>query len=650
MNNILVTGATGLLGKELMKCLLQRNFCIYVLCRPASSRIHELCASWRNMDKADRASVEILWGDITQPNLGRDATESPFTFQHVFHLAGLYDLTATAERLQECNVTGTQYLLDWLDTQGFSGIFHHASSVAVAGDHQGIFHETDVDLGQKHPHPYHASKFAGEQTVRQKPGLRFRIYRPTALVGHSRTGEMDRIDGLYYLFKPIRKLRDLLPRWFPLYSNRKMQVNVLPVDYAARAIDAIAFTDHQDQKTFHIVDPQAPSFQTTFNWLADAAGAPRIQGKGLGRLIPQDWLNSLGSVQYFRDLFLTDNEIPHQIVTALNRHVTYDCKQAQAILLSQGIYLPSQEEYLPFVWDYWLRHLDPDRSPTLRHRRHLENKKVLITGASSGVGAAFAAQAARAGAHVLLVARRETELQQVADQIIVRGGKADIFPTDLSEIAAIDGLIQKVIDTHGTVDVLVNNAAHSIRRDLSESLDRYHDFERVMRLNFFAPIRLIRGFLPKMQEQKHGYIINVLTAGVAMATPRFAAYASSKAALSHLTDTMAVELLSDGVHCAGIYLPWVRTPMMDATGIYKETDAMTPDDAALWIMQAITERKQHVLNASTRRRWTLNAWVPEQLTRLIHLFSRIYHDDETAHPELETERMLLKRLFKGKLI
>lgn len=650
MTNILVTGASGLLGKELMKRLLRRHVHIYVLCRPSSRHIQELLAQWQILGTSSSSQCSVLWGDITLPHLGLEPTSSVPSFQHVFHLAGQYDITASAENLHQVNVTGTQHLLDWLETQHFSGVFHHMSSVAVAGDYQGQFDESNFDLGQSHPHPYHATKFAAEERVRNKPNLRFRIYRPTALVGHSRTGEMDRVDGPYYLFKPIRKLRDLLPRWFPLYSNRKMQINMLPVDYTAAAIDTLAFAAGQDQQTFHIVDPHPPTFTETFNLIADAAGAPRIQGKGLGRLIPQGWLDNLGSTEYFRNLFLADNDIPPQVVTALNKKITYGCQHTQSLLAAHGMACPKQEEYIPFLWDYWLRHLDVDRSPGIRNRYHLHGKNVLITGASSGVGAAFAAQCAQAGAHVLLVARREPELQQIAQNIRDAGGRASVFPADLSDTQHIDALVQQVLTEHDHIDILVNNAAHSIRRELVDSLERYHDFERVMRLNYFAPIRLIRGFLPKMRERKQGYIINVLTAGVAMATPRFSAYASSKAALSHLTDTMAVELLADNIHCAGIYLPWVRTPMMDATGIYKDTHAMTPEDAASWIMEAITQRKQHVLNFSTRRRWTLNAWAPEQLTRLIHLFSRIYHDDEMAHPELEMERAFLKRLFKGKLI
>ncbi len=189
----------------------------------------------------------------------------------------------------------------------------------------------------------------------------------------------------------------------------------------------------------------------------------------------------------------------------------------------------------------------------------LRGKRVLITGASSGIGEAGAELFARKGAEVIIVARRADLLQEVADRITANGGTATAVPCDLSDLDAVDALV----DTVGDIDILVNNAGRSIRRPLADSLDRWHDVERTMALNYYSPLRMIRGFAPAMIERGDGHIINVSTWGVlSEASPLFGVYNASKAALSAVSRVIETEWSRQGVHSTTLYYPLVATPMI----------------------------------------------------------------------------------------
>lgn len=230
----------------------------------------------------------------------------------------------------------------------------------------------------------------------------------------------------------------------------------------------------------------------------------------------------------------------------------------------------------------------------LGDRHEIAGKTVLLTGASSGVGRAAAHALGRDGARLILVARTAEPLLEVRDAVRANGGQAEAVTCDLSDADDTDALVKTVLDEYGTVDVLVNNAGRSIRRQAAEATDRFHDYERTMQLNYFAPVRLMLGLLPGMRERKLGHVINVSSAGVQTRVPRFGAYIASKAALDTLSDAWQAETNDENVHFTTIFMPLVRTPMIAPTKLYDRFPALTPEQAGKVVCDAIVSRPRRV--------------------------------------------------------
>lgn len=265
-----------------------------------------------------------------------------------------------------------------------------------------------------------------------------------------------------------------------------------------------------------------------------------------------------------------------------------------------------------------------DDTRLARYRQALSDKIVLVTGSSRGIGAETARVAARAGATVLLVARDAQALATVREQIEGEGGRAVAYPTDLSDSAAIDALAARVIDEHGGVDVLVHNAARSIRRLLADSLDRFHDFERTMQLNYFAAVRLTLQLLPSLR-QRRGHVCLVLTMGVLIPGPYFAAYLASKAALGAFGDSLAAEFRHEGVTVSSIYLPLVKTEMMAPTREYaKRTDVWSPRRAAYHMLDTITRGRRRGITPAGHWFAFSNLFRPRSTTRVLNILRRAF--------------------------
>jgi hypothetical protein len=279
---------------------------------------------------------------------------------------------------------------------------------------------------------------------------------------------------------------------------------------------------------FHLVDPKPPSFAKMTDMFVAAAGGPRLGpsidlAKVPGARKTGAMMAMLPSVRELRDAFVSDLGLPVQSLGAMNIRVRLEDDHTQAALVGSGIECPALKTYAKTLYRYYEDHLDPMKQRPVRYRRGLCGKVVLVTGASRGIGLVTAQMAADSGAEVLLVARDAAKLEEVAEAIRARGGRAHALPADLSSFEQIDALADTVLARHGGVDVLIHNAARSIRRPISASLDRFHDYERTMALNYFAPVRLTLRLLPSLLERS-GTISHVLTMGVLIPGPYFAAY------------------------------------------------------------------------------------------------------------------------------
>jgi NAD(P)-dependent dehydrogenase (short-subunit alcohol dehydrogenase family) len=271
-----------------------------------------------------------------------------------------------------------------------------------------------------------------------------------------------------------------------------------------------------------------------------------------------------------------------------------------------------------------LRRLTGDTSSPLAGRT------VLVTGASSGIGEATALAVARRGATVLLVARRTDQLARVRAAVEADGGRAAAYACDLTDGDSVDALVERVLAEHGPVDYLVNNAGRSIRRSLHLTYDRFHDFERTMAVNYFGPVRLTMGLLPAMRAQQFGHVVNIVTWGVQMKAPKFAAYIASKAALDTWSRVASRETYRDHVTFTNMRFALVRTPMVAPTEAYSERRALTPEQAAEKVVRALEDRPVTVNTAAGTVGEILNLAAPRLSDALFSRFDRAYADSRAA--------------------
>jgi short-subunit dehydrogenase len=282
----------------------------------------------------------------------------------------------------------------------------------------------------------------------------------------------------------------------------------------------------------------------------------------------------------------------------------------------------------------------------------VRGRTVLITGASSGIGEAAALAVGRAGGHVLLVARTRDKLEAVAEEIFNLGGSAHVHPADLNDLADIDRMADEVLRAHGHVDILVNNAGKSIRRSVDRSYDRFHDYQRTMALNYFAPVKLILDLLPEMREAGSGHIINISSIGLQINTPRFAAYLASKAALDAFSRSIGPEIVGDGVHLTTVYMPLVRTPMIAPTKIYDRVPTLNPDQAAEMITEAIRKRPKRIATTLGSIGQLTYAIAPGAQDLLVNRAYQLFPENDTPpsseHPQrLAAEQRAFAQATRG---
>jgi NAD(P)-dependent dehydrogenase (short-subunit alcohol dehydrogenase family) len=639
-----VTGATGFIGRNLVERLLQREGTIYALVRAGSrGRLEELRTGWG----ADGARVVPISGDLTQPGLAiseEDMVAMRGEVAHFFHLAAIYDITADSETQEVANVEGTRHAIELAGALD-AGCFHHVSSIAAAGLYKGVWTEDMFDEAERlDNNPYFRTKHEAERLVREDCPRPWRVYRPGIVVGDSRTGAIDKVDGPYYFFKALQRARKVLPAWLPTVGLEGGEINIVPVDYVANAIDHIAHEDGLDGQAFHLTDPNPRRAGEVVNIFAKAADAPRMQWRA-GTDITEPATSAVRSALRLLpgskravSAVLGELGLPASVLTYLDYPTSFDSTATQEALAGSGIDVPPLESYATRIWDYWERNLDPDLFKDRSLAGAVRGKVVLITGASSGIGRATAIKVADAGATVLLVARSIEKLEETKDEIVAAGGVAHIHRCDLADVDDVARMAEEVLTYHGHVDILVNNAGRSIRRSVALSYDRFHDYERTIQLNYLGSLRLILALLPAMRARKSGHIINISSIGVQTNPPRFSAYVASKAALDAFSRVIASEVIDDKVHITTINMPLVRTPMIAPTRMYDMFPAITPEEAAEMIAKAMVRRPKKVATKLGNFGELLYAVAPKASDSILNTAYKLFPDSQAAKGKNGEER------------
>ncbi len=626
-----VTGGTGFIGRRVISGLLssQPDAQVWVLVRRQSlARFEQLAQQW-----GDR--VNPLVGDLTAAELGipDDALAELGAVDHVVHCAAIYDITATAAEQRAANVDGTTAVIEL--TRRLDATLHHVSSIAVAGDFSGEFTEDDFDVGQQLPTPYHQTKFEAELLVRSAQGLRYRIYRPAVVVGDSRTGEMDKIDGPYYFFGILAKLAKL-PRLTPIALPDTGRTNIVPVDYVADALVELMHSPDRDGQTFHLTAPNSVGLRQIYRGVAPAAGLPPLRGS-LPRSVATPFLKATGRAKVLRNMAVTQLGVPAEVLDAIDLASKFTSERTREALRGSGITVPDFASYAPLLWRYWAAHLDRDRARRDDPAGPLVGRHVIITGASSGIGRASAIAVAERGGCVFALARNADALDELVAEIRASGGRAYAFTCDVTDTTSVEHTVKDILGQFGHVDYLVNNAGRSIRRSVIASTDRLHDYERVMAVNYFGAVRMVLALLPHWRERRFGHVVNVSSAGVQARSPKYSSYLPSKAALDAFTDVVSSETLSDHITFTTIHMPLVQTPMIVPSRRLNPVPAISAEHAAAMVVRALVEKPVRIDTPLGTLADAGNYFTPKLARRVLHQLYLGYPDSAAARGVTQAE-------------
>ena len=625
----------------------------------------DLLAYW---GAAKGRAVPVM-GDLTGKKLGVAADQLKAlkgAIDQMYHLAAVYDLSADEETQVAVNIEGTRNAVEFakaIDARRFN----HVSSIAAAGLYEGVFREDMFDEAENLDHPYFATKHESEKIVRKECKVPWTVYRPAMVVGDSTTGEMDKIDGPYYFFKLIQRMRQILPPWMPGIGLEGGRINIVPVDFVVAALDHISHGKLEGSgQCFHLVDPEGLRVGDVLAIFAKAAHAPKMNvfiNAALLGFIPRGVKKSmmaLAPVRRVRNAVMKDLGLPEEILTFINYPTRFDNRETVAALKGSAIACPPLKDYAWRLWDYWERHLDPALSIDHSLKGTVSGKVVLVTGGSSGIGLAAACKFAEAGAITLICARDEDKLAEAKKEILAYAkqagrddAKVETYPVDLADEAGTKAFIEWINANHGGVDFLINNAGRSIRRAIEASYDRFHDFERTMSLNYFGCLRITMGLLPGMVAKHKGHIVNISSIGVLTNAPRFSAYVASKAALDAWTRCASSEYADVGVTFTTINMPLVRTPMIAPTKIYANVPTLSPEEAADMIAQACVEKPVRIATRLGVVGETMHALVPRIAQIVMNTSFRMFPDssaasgDKSGKPKLSAEAVAMQQMMRG---
>jgi thioester reductase-like protein/NADP-dependent 3-hydroxy acid dehydrogenase YdfG len=619
-----VTGGTGFIGRRVVSRILARRADaeVWVLVRRDSlARFERLVLDWD-----DR--VKPLVGDLTLAGLGLtdDAVAELGTVDHVVHCAAIYDITVDEAEQRAANVEGTRAVIDL--ARRLDATLHHVSSIAVAGTYRGEYTEDDFDVAQDLPTPYHQTKFEAELLVRSAQGLRYRVYRPAVVVGDSRTGEMDKVDGPYYFFGVLAKLARL-PRFTPMVLPDTGRTNIVPVDYVVDALVALMHVEDRDGQTFHLTAPKTVGLHGIYRGVAEAAGLPPLRGS-LPRATATPVLRATGRAKVLRNMAATQLGIPAEVLDVVDLVPTFTSDNAREALRGTGISVPEFATYAPKLWRYWAEHLDPDRARRDDPAGPLVGKHVIITGASSGIGRASAIAVAERGGCVFALARNAEALDELIDEIRAAGGQAHAFTCDVTDSTSVEHTVKDILGRFGHVDYLVNNAGRSIRRSVINSTERLHDYERVMAVNYFGAVRMVLALLPHWRERRFGHVVNVSSAGVQARNPKYSSYLPTKAALDAFADVVAAETLSDHITFTNIHMPLVRTPMIVPSRRLNPVPPISPEHAAAMVVRGLIEKPARIDTPLGTLADFGNYLTPKLSRRVLHQLYLGYPDSAAA--------------------
>ncbi len=440
-----VTGATGFIGKRLVKALLaRRGATVRFLVRAGSEgKLAGLYEYW-GLSGAGKARAVPVTGDLTARKLGVSAEDIKALkgqIDHVYHLAAVYDLSADEESQVQVNIEGTRNMVEFAKAVE-AGHVHHVSSIAAAGLYEGVFREDMFDEAEGLDHPYFLTKHESEKIVRKECKVPWTVYRPAMVVGDSTTGEMDKIDGPYYFFKLIQRMRQILPPWFPSIGLEGGRVNIVPVDFVVKALDHISHSkDDLKGRCFHLVDPVGYRVGDVLDIFSKAAHAPKMNvfvNAALLGFIPKSvkkGLMALAPVRRIRHAVMKDLGLPEDMLTFVNYPTRFDCRETLAALKGSGIECPNLRDYAWRLWDYW-----------------------------------EACKFAEAGAVTIICARGEDKLAEAVREITqyakdrgTKEPKVYAYSADIADMESCANLIKTLEEEHGGVDYLINNAGSAAR-------------------------------------------------------------------------------------------------------------------------------------------------------------------------------------------
>jgi len=614
-----VTGGTGFIGRRVVSRLLDSrpDAQVWVLVRRRSlGRFERLAAEW-----GERARP--LVGELPELALTDDVLAELGPVDHVVHCAAIYDITAAEAEQRATNVEGTRAVIEL--ARRLDATLHHVSSIAVAGDFAGEYTEDDFDVGQGLPSPYHRTKFGAESLVRSTPGLRYRVYRPAAVVGDSRTGEMDKVDGPYYFFGVLARLA-VLPSLTPILLPDTGRTNIVPVDYVVDALVALMHAADSDGRTFHLTAAKTIGLRGIYRGVAKAAGLPPLRGS-LPGAVAAPVLHVRGRAKILRNMAATQLGIPAKVFDVVDLKPTFISDGTRNALRGSGIDVPEFAAYAPGLWRYWAEHLDPDRA---RRQDPLRGRHVIITGASSGIGRAAAIAVAERGATVFALARNADALDALVAEIRAGGGDAHAFTCDVTDSTSVEHTIKDILGRFDHVDYLVNNAGRSIRRSVVNSTDRLHDYERVMAVNYFGAVRMVLALLPHWRERRFGHVVNVSSAGVQARNPKYSSYLPTKAALDAFADVVASETLSDHVTFTNIHMPLVATPMIVPSHRLNPVPPISAERAAAMVVRGLVEKPARIDTPLGTLAEAGNYLAPKTSRRILHQLYLGYPDSAAA--------------------